>query len=207
MLVQILTEGFSLGASTGVLCLGTCAPFLVPYLMMGARPNLKENAPLVIQFFLGRFLAYFLFGMCAGWIGGEIRPHLSANLRSATLIATSAFMIFFALTQKFPKRFCFFAGGAKPLKLRAPFLLGLLLGLNICPPFLVGMARLLEIGNLWFGALFFTAFFVSSSFYLLPLFAVSPFISSDRLKNVGFLASLLVGGWFLLTGVFALLSA
>src|SRR3990167_8985204 len=95
--------------------------------------------------------------MCAGWIGGEIRPHLSANLRSVTLIATSAFMIFFALTQKFPKRFCLFSGGGKPLNIHSPFLLGLLLGLNICPPFLVGMARLLEIGNLW---LFFFFFFL-----------------------------------------------
>jgi sulfite exporter TauE/SafE len=201
MLVRILTEGFALGASTGVVCFGSCAPFLVPYLMTGTKIKPGENIPLLLQFFLGRFLAYVLFGVLTGWLGAEIRTHLSQSLRAGTTILAAALMILFAFQRSFPKNpFCKLKITNRVV-LHSPFLMGFLLGLNLCPPFLVGMARLVEIGTALTGAFFFAAFFVSSSFYLLPLFFVVPYLAGERLRSIGLIASVLVGIYYLGLGL------
>jgi len=54
----MIWQGFLLGLSTGVFCLGYCAPVLVPYVLAEARPQLGVNLGLVGQFLLGRLAAY-----------------------------------------------------------------------------------------------------------------------------------------------------
>ena len=201
MTVQILIEGFALGASTGLLCIGSCVPFLLPYLMTSGKAATKENVSLLIQFFLGRFVAYFLFGMLAGWLGEKMEARLPGSVRSFALIAASLLMIVSAFYRTFPKNpFCGMKLGKQIMNL-PPFWLGIFLGLNVCPPFLLGIARLMQIGSVWRGALYFMAFFVSSSLYLLPAFIVTPFFSGERARRLGAIVSLIVGGWFLISEI------
>lgn len=201
MIAQVLSEGFVLGFSSGLTCVGTCVPFLVPYLMMDSKRALKENLGAAAYFLSGRLIAYVLVGAGAGFLGGTLRPYVSPRTQAAILILTSILMIGFALHRGFRANlFCSFLGKTVVVK-RFPFVLGFLLGFNACPPFLVAFARLFEIGNAFSGALYFFAFFVATTIYILPLFAVIPFFSTERLQKVGQMIALLVGVWFLAVGV------
>lgn len=205
MIVQAVAEGFALGISSGIVCAGSCAPFIVPYLLMDSRPGVRANLPLFIRFLAGRLLAYVLFGAFVGWIGQEVKPYLSGEVHAASLIATSFLMILFSLGVTFHENpLCAFAARHRFWK-RFPFFLGFFLGLNICPPFLVGVARLLEVGSVLLGALFFTAFFLATSLYLVPIFVVLPLISTERLRAVGTLVSFLVGAYYLIFGIISLI--
>lgn len=203
-MLRALSEGFALGASTGVTCAATCLPFLVPYLMTDERKRVHEYVPLLFQFLSGRLIAYVLFGLAAGWLGAELKPYISESARAWSVIFTAALLLFSSLGPHFSiKPFCA-VSFSKNLSKRTPFLLGILLGLNICPPFLLGMARLSEFGTALTGALFFSAFFAASSLYLVPFFILKPLAAGERVRFVGRIVSVLVGLWYLGVGVFAL---
>ncbi len=203
-MLQVLSEGFALGASTGIACAGTCVPFLVPYLMTDERTKIRECAGLLFQFLSGRLLAYVLFGLVAGWLGGQLRPYVSETIRAWALIVTAVLLLFTSLKgHSSAGTFCV-ASFSKKISPKTPFFLGVLLGLNICPPFLLGMARLAEYGTATAGALFFTAFFAASSFYLIPFFIFKPLVAGQRVRFIGRTVSALVGLWYLGTGITAL---
>jgi sulfite exporter TauE/SafE len=201
---RALSEGFTLGASTGVTCAATCVPFLIPYLMANERKRMSECAPLLFYFLSGRLIAYALFGLVAGWFGAELKPYVSETVRAWSVILTAALLLFSSFGPRLSmKPFCA-VSFQKKLSARAPFVLGLLLGLNICPPFLLGVARLVEFGTAFTGVLFFSAFFAASSLYLVPFFVLKPLAAGERVRFVGRIISLLVGIWYLGIGIIAL---
>lgn len=200
-MVQVLSEGFALGMVSGLACAGSCAPFVVPYLMMDGGRDAKKAARLFGQFLLGRFFAYAFVGALAGLLSQAVRPYVSLRIQAVMLIVTSIFMIAFALRRGFQTNpLCSFLGKITIVK-RFPFFLGLFLGLNVCPPFLVALARLLEMGGLVPGVLYFSAFFVATTIYLLPLFIVLPFLSTERMQRIGQTIACLVGAWFFSVGI------
>ncbi len=197
MIAQFFAEGFVLGISSGATCVGSCAPFLLPYVLAEGESKYSKSVLLLARFLLGRFLAYLLFGMAAGWLGGQIKPHLSQAVQNGTLAVASLFMIAFAFSRTSGGgKICAWLAGAES-KRRMPFVFGFLLGLNLCPPFLVGVARLAEIGSVWGGAIFFSAFFLATTIYIVPFFIAGPFFATERLRRVGIIASFLVGIWYL----------
>jgi sulfite exporter TauE/SafE len=84
---------------------------------------------------------------------------------------------------------------------RTPFFLGLFTGLNPCPPFLVGAARLWTLHSVAKGVALFAAFFVGASFYMAPLIFVSYINKSERVRQVAAMVALLSGVWFLFVGI------
>ncbi len=203
-LVSISFEGLMLGLSTGSVCATTCFPFLLPYLMTEGKSGLRKQAFLLLKFFSGRLIAYLLAGGFAGWLGGRFRGRFPESFHDWALIVLAGAMVFFASERLFFKKTACLRSPKPFVSRQFPFLLGFLMGWNVCPPFLIGIDRLLEIGNPALGTIFFFAFFISSSLYLLPLFLLVPLFSSDRLRTVGAMTALLVGSGYLAKGVFAL---
>ncbi|MFH1847713.1 MAG: sulfite exporter TauE/SafE family protein, partial [Candidatus Omnitrophota bacterium] len=141
---RVITEGFGLGLSTGAYCLGSCLPFFAPYLVSEGRPGIRDNIYSELMFLSGRLCAYVLFSVVASALGILFEPKVPPSLASAALLFTSLAMILYALVKNFPAfRICGWAERRLPAR-RFPFVLGFLVGINICPPFLVGLARLLE---------------------------------------------------------------
>ena len=200
-MVRLVLEGWLLGLATGPYCLGACMPFMVPYLLAEGKIGWRGNAVIVGEFLAGRLAAYLLFGMAAGWVGGLLQPHISHQMATAALVVTSAMMMLYAVVKGLPRvRAC--AAGLRFLPaVRMPLVLGFLIGINICPPFLVAAARVLQVGGLTSGAVFFLGFFAGTALYTLPLLAVSPFAGNARLQRIGAISAVLVGGWFLLTAL------
>ena len=198
-MIRAVIEGWCLGLSTGPYCFGACAPFMVPVLCAEGAPTVCGNFRRIGEFLLGRFLAYLCFGVAVGWIGELLKPHLSQRVAAAALVVASAVMILYALIKGLPQwRWCAWSARRLPMN-RMPLILGVLIGINVCPPFLVAMARLLQLGGPAIGALFFAGFFAGTSLYTLPLAALSPLTHSARVQRIGTYAAVIVGGWFLLS--------
>ena len=89
---------------------------------------------------------------------------------------------------------------------RLPFALGFVLGINLCPPFVAGLVRVLALGTALLGTLYFAAFFAGTSLFLLPLALATPLLSQQRLRFIGVLSGALAGLWFTMSGLFGLLS-
>lgn len=203
---QIITEGFILGLSTGIYCLSACGPFFVPYLLAEGKGKIKTNLGFILEFMFGRLIAYLLFALVVGFLGTHYRTVIPPKLFSLALIFSSLLLIAYALTKNLPRwRFCGWLTSHFPVT-RMPFSLGFLIGFNVCPPFLVGLTRLLELNNIMGGLLFFLSFFLGTSLYMLPLILLGPLATwIERLRSIASLTALLSGIWFLVNGIFALM--
>lgn len=203
---QIIAEGFILGLSTGIYCLGACGPFFVPYLLAEGKGKIKTNLGYILEFMLGRLIAYLLFALVVSFAGTHYRMAVPPKLLSLALIFSSLLLIAYALTKNLPQwRLCNWLTSHFPVS-RTPFFLGFLIGFNICPPFIVGLMRLLELSNIMHGVLFFLSFFLGTSVYMLPLILLGPLAAwIERLRFIAGLAAMLSGIWFLINGIIILI--
>lgn len=202
-MLGLAAEGFSLGLSTGLYCLGACAPLFVPYLLAESR-GWSRQVFVLAQFMAGRLAAYLLFGAAAGWAGARFQgPPFWAE--GPGIFLSGLALLLFGLAQNAPRlRACLPPSFTKTLG-GIPFLLGFLLGINICPPFIAGLIRLFALKSAALGALYFAAFFAGTTLYMLPLAATVPLSRLARLKNIAAVASLLSGLWFMSLGLIRIL--
>ena len=195
----MIWQGFLLGLSTGVFCLGHCAPVLVPYVLAETRPRLGMSLGLVGQFLLGRLAACVLFGLAAGYLGVWVGGSLPRWMMALSLVVLSLLLILYALAQNLPRPgLCRFVRGHSA---RMPLVLGFLTGINPCPPFLLATAYVFEGANPLGGVLLFVAFFLGTSLYLLPLTFVGLLSRYEQIREVARLTTIIVGVVFLLMGL------
>lgn len=198
---QILTEGFSLGISTGFYCLGACMPFFLPYLLTQEDARFKANLKIIVEFLFGRMIAYILFAALISFLGITFKGYIPPKFLAAVLILVSLLMIVYAFVHSMPRLdFCKWVI-ARSKFFRMPFLLGFLIGLNPCPPFLVGMVRLLMLGSVIKSVILFFAFFLGTSIYTFPLIFVGGFSRIERMRAIGIMMAFIAGFWFLILGI------
>jgi len=203
--MAVIIEGLTLGLSTGGYCLSACLPILLPYMLSEGKKGLAANAKLIIEFLSGRLIAYIIFAVIISLLGERFKGVLPAKLLAAGMIITALLMITYAITKNFSKlKFCERLAQGQHLS-RMPFLLGFLIGINVCPPFFIGTIRLLELGSVFLGAVFFFFFFLGTSIYILPLLSLAWAVKIKRLQNIGNMIALIVGAWFLMIGIITLL--
>lgn len=204
-MIRIIFEGLALGLSAGIYCVGACLVFFMPYLLVEGRKNIFENLKKILSFMLGRLTAYIAFALVMGFVGAAYQSIFAARFSNICLVAASSLMLIYSLGHNFrDSRLC------APLvsrfgMMRMPFFLGLFTGLNPCPPFLVGAARLLTLNNLPGGVVLFIAFFAGTSVYMIPLVFVSYLNKMERVKRIGLMVALLSGIWFLFAGIAGLM--
>jgi len=205
-LTPLLAEGFTLGLSTGPYCLTACAPILVPYILAEGRAGWKGNSWLLGEFMGGRLAAYLLFGFAAGLAGAKLSGHLPPWMMSGALLASGLLMLTYLLVKAAPgSKLCAAAWVSNGIR-RLPLVLGFALGINLCPPFVAGLVRVLALGSAFLGTVYFAAFFAGTSLYLLPLVLAAPFLSQKRLRFIGTISGAIAGIWFAASGLFGLLS-
>lgn len=85
-------------------------------------------------------------------------------------------------------------------RIKAPFWLGLLLGFNICPPFVTAMADVFLHSRIAYGPVFFLVFFLVTTLFLLPLVFLSYLARFENLRCIGRWAALIGGAFYLLAG-------
>lgn len=192
--VQSVVEGFLLGVTTGHICLATCGPVYSSFLMQHNRKPIRYVTAL-IEMSAGRFVMYLCIGAVAGLIGTQI-PDIQREY--FTVVAYTLFSVFL-LISAFRSNRCD-SGCSLPKWNRFaewPFVLGLLTGINICPSFLLAFSRSFVLSGPVAGMLFFGAFFIGTSIFLVPLSFIGMFGRKKLFRSIARIASVLVAIWFI----------
>ena len=156
------------GLSTGAFCVGYCYPFVAPYLIAEERSG-AESLSLVLKFLAGRFLGYVLFGGLAGLLGRWLDNEKIQAANSMALVVLSVILFAYLIGIAKQKE----TGCVKAARGRTPLVMGFLLGVNVCPPFLLSLGYVFSHKSPVYGIIYFTLFFISSSVYFLPFFLTS----------------------------------
>jgi hypothetical protein len=82
-----------------------------------------------------------------------------------------------------------------------PPLLGLLTGLNLCPPFLLAFTEAAATGTLAGSLLFFLAFYATTSLFFIPLPLLGTLGRFPVVRTVGRLAAGVVGVYYVYRGL------
>ncbi len=192
--VRYLAEGFLLGIATGHICLATCGPVYLPFMVQKDR-NLRQSTFIILEISAGRFIAYALFGLAAGFVGAQI------SAINRTYFTVSAYVLFsiFLLISAFRTSRC--EGGCATTKWNKfaewPILLGFLTGINFCPSFMIALTQAVDLSGPVAGALLFIAFFVGTSLYFIPLVFFGILGKQQLLRKFARIAALLVSIWFI----------
>ncbi len=222
-----MLEPLFLGLSSGTVCLAYCAPVLVPYLL-GEGGGIRRSALLLAEFLFGRLAGYVLFALAAWLIGFKLLP--SGGWRGLvfglTYLVLSILLIGYGFldlrswraVRVFP-RFVGRLSLARPMAGNAasaratdslsaglslailPLILGFLTGINVCPPFLIALARAADAGSALDSVRFFVVFFLGTSVYFVPMPFVGALRSMHALKTVGRLAAGAVGVYYFYVGL------
>lgn len=202
-------EALLLGLSSGLVCVASCGPVLVPWLLVERR-SFRGTAALVGVFLAGRLVGYMGFAVLAWTLGLMLsaRAGARATLFGAAHVALAVMLLVYAARPRGQvERSCQFARQqARAEKLRrtfrslTPAVLGLLTGLAICPPFVAATVRAAERSNLLGAVLFFVLFFMGTTVWFLPFVAVGSVRRSDAVVIVARIATAIVGGWYAYLG-------
>jgi len=195
-----LIQPFLLGISTGIFCFTYCVPFIAPYLVSEER-KLGKNFRLILEFIFGRLGGYILFGAIFGYLGEKISNRAVNFILIISLMLLSVVLIIYALGfLKSKGIFC----SAKYIKFRAktPLLMGFLMGINICPPFLMSLAYVFTLHSALRGMIYFLMFFVGTTLYFLPVTFLGFLGKMKEFRLIAQIAGLIVGFAFLVYGIY-----
>jgi sulfite exporter TauE/SafE len=202
-MISVLLQGLLLGLSTGPLCLATCGPVFAPLLMAEER-QWGGIARVIGELALGRLLAYLAFGAGVGYLGVELQGPLLDKIVAGAMVVLALCMFLYVVGQGWPHLPLCRVVNARFV--RFPILLGLLTGINVCPPFLLAISSALGLGSLGLGIALFGGFFLGTSVYLLALVPLGYLGRWPNLRLVALMTAVLVGVVFLVMGVVRLIT-
>ncbi len=201
-------EAFILGLASGVVCIGYCAPVLVPYLL-GQQAGVAVNTGIVARFLAGRLAGYLIFSVAA-WVF-QVSVLRSIAVRDALVGSSytilSILLIFYGFFRKSVSA-CAAQNNGSPLAHidrlwppLAPAALGLMTGLTICPPFLLAFAAAARKESLAGSVAFFLLFFCGTSVYFLPFPLIGALRRFTVMSTVGRLAAGVIGLYYFYAGL------
>ena len=191
-----LLNGLLLGLSTGLFCLGHCLPVFGPLVLAESR-SIKGHFIFLAKFTLGRFLAYCLLGVLVAYLGLKIESQILHQIVWLGLVFLGGLMIIYALGLMRPVLLC----GRCIQKIKMPWLAGFLIGLQICPPFLMALSYSFNLRQILAGLLFFIMYFIGNSLYFIPATFLGFLSKYQALRQMARLAAWLVGVIFIGYGV------
>ena len=192
-------SGYLVGLSVGVYCLGLCLPIFLPVLMSQKR-NLKKSFSIVLEFSLGRLLGYLLFGLIIGYLGQSIHNKWIHTLVSLVNLWMGITLILFALG-RIDKKLCALLPFAK---IKWPFLIGFLTGINVCPPMVASLTHVFNLKSAINSLLYFLLFFLGTSTYIIPAAFFGIFTKSNLVQKIARLSGILAGLYFIIRNVMLL---
>lgn len=206
-------EAFVLGLATGPVCLASCGPVVLPWMITQPEGFRRHGKRLGI-FLAGRLAGYLSFAVVAWSIGTAIPSRWAARpwVYGTVELALAAALLVYAAGWPHPR--CRLVGSDEPLvqigdKPRRPpsgaLALGFLTGINLCPPFMIAAVRAAQLNNLVASLLFFASFFAATAIWFTPLLTLSWVRRSQALVTVARMTSLLLVGWYAFSGIRVLL--
>jgi sulfite exporter TauE/SafE len=180
-------NGLLLGLSTGIFCFASCVPVYLPQLL--AQTDKRRGWTVFAKFNLGRLLAYTAAGAFFGYLGTSRYAQFLTGYSSLVMAVLSLLLIVYGLGLSMP-RVSWCAWGRK---IQLPFLSGVLVGVNICPPFLLALLHNFRSGDILGGVIFFLMFYAGTTLYLIPPTFLGYFASIAWIRRAGRLAAVIIG--------------
>ena len=197
-MLEVTIQGILLGLSTGLFCLGYCAPVFVP-LMMSENRAMAHDALVVGELALGRLVAYLACGAVAGYLGMQLEGPSFQRAVGGTMVVLSTLLLLYVATRRWPHfTLCRWANVRY---FRFPIVFGFLTGINVCPPFLLAISYTFGLGSMGKGALLFGGFFLGTSVYLLVLLPLGYLGRWQSLRLIALMTALLSGVFFFMMGL------
>ncbi len=193
-------DAMALGFAAAPVCLSFCGPALLPLVASRAQATWTAGAKAVAAFLAGRLLSYGVTGLIAGRLGQFVLASEARLALSAALIVAALYLVFYGLavsrppSEDEPRKPCL--AMRLTTSSRGPFLVGMLAGISFCPPFYLAAAAAARMGGALNGLLYFLAFFVGTSVFMLPLAALPRLaarLDRVRLRRAGAGLALIVG--------------
>jgi hypothetical protein len=185
---------------------------LVPSLLT-ERVGFRAHARYLSTFLGARLLGYLLFAAVAWELGAlaHLLPAPRALLMGAVYLMLACVLLWYAysarhscaqpcadakLVQISQSRSRGVAGAAA---------LGLLTGLNLCPPFVAAGVRAAQLSNVAQALLFFFFFFLGTSIWFAPLISFGCIVRNQAVLTVARMAMVLIALYYLSLGIAMLL--
>ena len=208
-----------LGLATGPVCLATCGPVVVPWMMVQPR-GLRGHSRQLGLFLAARLAGYMVFA-AAVWLVGSSIPRAWVGrtwLMGGIEVLLAAALVFYAVG--WPHRRCAAANpayaqasarhgsmgglvriGEPPRSLRSGALaLGFLTGINLCPPFLVAGVRAAQLEHLSAALVFFVCFFAGTAVWFLPFLSMGFVQRTPAVVTVARMVAVLLACWYGFSG-------
>lgn len=178
-MTDAIGEPLLLGFSSGLACLAACGPILLPWLA-AAGAGWGRTGSRLAGFLAGRLAGYLAFAAVA-WAIGLALPLAGGSgvvLAGVVDVALGAMLAFYAVRPARPRASRGYpATPCGPGRRRyapglGPVTLGLLTGLNLCPPFVAAAVRAAQAHSLPAALGFFTLFFTGTLVWFLPFLGI-----------------------------------
>lgn len=206
-------EALVLGLATGPVCLATCGPAVVPWMMV--QPSGVRGHSRQLSLFLAARLAGYLVFASAAWLVGSALPHAIPSAWTGRSWLMGAIQLLLAATlvvcaAGWPHRRCVTAKttnalvqiGEAPLPKRSGALaLGFLTGINFCPPFLVAGIRAAQLTHLSAALFFFLCFFAGTAVWFFPFLSLAFLKRTPTVLIVARMVAVLLACWYAFSGV------
>lgn len=198
-----------LGLATGPVCLATCGPVVVPWIMVQPQ-GVRGHSRQLLLFLAARLAGYLVFA-CAAWLVGSAIPHSWTGrswLMGGIQILLAAALVVYAAG--WPHRRCAVAkttanlvqiGDAPVTKRSGALALGFLTGINLCPPFLVAGVRAAQLAHLSAALLFFFCFFAGTAVWFIPFLSLGFLKRTPAVVAVARMVAVLLAFWYGFSGV------
>ena len=197
-----MLDSLILGISSGSACVATCGLVMFPYLMSGSAGIKKITIDLSI-FMATRFVVYFILATLSWYFGQALfRNPVVRNIVPGILYIGLSVMLVYYSIGKSRKTNC----PAKMLtaindKKLIPIVLGVVNSIGFCPALFIVLTKGATQSSLMQSYLAFTAFFIGSSVWFLPLPFAGKIKKAEALKAIGILATGLAGIIFMIKGI------
>ena len=196
--VAFLLEPLLAGLSTGLFCCFSCVPVLAPVFAAEAR-GARGTVRIWLEFLGGRLTGYLLLGAASGFLGQRFGEGALHRISAGAMVVLALVLVAYALGLRKPDEAACADGPRRGRK--TPFLLGLLLATNACPPLWLSVAYVFSLHDGWRGLAYFLVFFAATAVYLMPLLFVGGLGRWPEFRRVARWAALAVGALFFVHGI------
>lgn len=203
-----------LGLTTGPVCLASCGPVVLPWMMVQPR-GVRAHSRQLALFLAARLAGYMLFAAAVWLVGASIPQAWSGRagigrtwLFGGIEVLLAAALVVYAAG--WPRRRCALAetpralvqiGEAQSARQSGALALGFLTGINLCPPFLVAGVRAAQLPSLWAALVFFVCFFVGTAVWFLPFLSLGFVQRTPALVIVARMVAALLACWYGFSGI------
>lgn len=188
---EIFVTPLLLGLSLGIYCFIYCIPFIAPFIVSEKRKS-REDINVILKFIFGRFIGYIAFGAVFGYLGEKISSMTLNVVLNAAMMLLSIILVLHVLGLAKSLRFSWCIK-IKKHNSKLPVLMGFLMGINVCPPFLMSLTYVFTLHSMLKGIIYFIMFFIGTTLYFLPLVFLGHLNKLKEFQKVGRISGLIVG--------------